>query len=305
MLLVLLACSTPDGGAAAPGPASAPAEPASAPAARPAPPPDGYPAPERLVAVGDLHGDPAAALAVLALAGLVDERGAWIGGKAWLVQTGDTTDRGPDSRGVLALLRRLMAEAEAAGGRVLPLLGNHETMNLTGDWRYVSPEDLAGYGGEAARKAAFAPTGEDGRWLLERDAVARVGDTVFAHGGVDANWAKLGVRGLNASVRAALLGQGPPDVLGPDGPLWNRAYLLADPVAACAELTRALTELGATRMVVGHTTQKTGRIAERCGGQLYGVDTGISAHYGSHLAALEIRGDVVTQLYPPAASSGP
>jgi hypothetical protein len=198
-----------------------------------------------------------------------------------------------------------MTEAEAAGGRVVPLLGNHEAMNLTGDWRYVSPEDLAGYGGEAARKAAFAATGEDGRWLLERDAVARIGDTVFAHGGVGASWAKLGVRGVNASVRAALLGQGPPDVLGPDGPLWNRAYLLADPVAACAELGRALAELGATRMVVGHTTQKTGRVAERCGGQLYGIDTGVSAHYGSKLAALELRGDVVTPIYPPGASPTP
>lgn len=301
MLLLLLACS-------AEAPAAAPAQPSTAPAAAPvpgptpgaaapAPPPEAHPAPARLVAVGDLHGDPAAALAVLRLAGLVDPDGRWSGGEAWLVQTGDITDRGPDSRGAIALMRRLVAEAEAAGGRVLPLLGNHEVMNLTGDWRYVSPEDFAGYGGEAARKAAYAPGGQDGAWLLAQDAVANVGGTVFAHGGVDARWARLGVRGLNATVRAALLGQGPPDVLGSDGPLWNRAYLLADPPAACEELSRALAELGATRMVVGHTTQRTGRIAERCGGRLYGIDTGISAHYGGQLAALEIRGDVVTQLY--------
>jgi hypothetical protein len=50
-------------------------------------------------------------------------------------------------------------------------------------------------------------------------------------------------------------------------------------------------------MVVGHTTQKDGKIAERCGGQLWGIDTGISAHYGSHLSALEITGDVVKPVY--------
>ena len=40
---------------------------------------------------------------------------------------------------MLDLLRRLEGEAERAGGRVLPLLGNHEVMGLLGDLRYVSP----------------------------------------------------------------------------------------------------------------------------------------------------------------------
>ncbi|MDP2315996.1 MAG: metallophosphoesterase [Pseudomonadota bacterium] len=301
LLPLLLACSpVPSAPAPAPGaPASTTAAAESMPpVAAPGPPPEGRPAPARLVAIGDLHGDLEAALAVFRLAGLVDDGGAWSGGAAWLVQTGDITDRGPDSRGVIALLRRLQGEARAAGGEVVPLLGNHEVMNLTGDWRYVSPADLASYGGEAVRKAAFAPTGDDGAWLVAQDAVARVGSTVFVHGGVDERWSRLGVRGLNATIRAALLGQGPKDVLGPDGPLWNRAYVLSDPTTACAELGRALTSLGAARMVVGHTTQEDGRIGERCGGQLWAIDTGISAHYGTHLAALEIRAERVSPLYP-------
>ncbi|MDP2304524.1 MAG: metallophosphoesterase [Pseudomonadota bacterium] len=296
-LLLLAACLSEPSAPPAPAPTPPVATPPVATPPVATAPPEGRPAPDRLVAIGDLHGDLASALAVLRLAGLVDAAGAWSGGRAWLVQTGDITDRGPDSRGVIALIRRLQAEARAAGGEVVPLLGNHEVMNLTGDWRYVSPEDLASYGGEAARKAAYAPSGDDGAWLLSQDAVARVGSTVFAHGGVDARWARQGVRGLNAIVRAALLGQGPKEVLGSDGPLWNRAYLLSDPVTACAELGRALNELGAARMVVGHTTQDSGRIAERCGGQLWGIDTGISAHYGTNLAALEIRGEFVTPVY--------
>src|SRR5688572_30209254 len=39
------------------------------------------PAPARLVAIGDVHGDLAATRAVLRLAGAIDERDRWIGGE--------------------------------------------------------------------------------------------------------------------------------------------------------------------------------------------------------------------------------
>ncbi len=264
--------------------------------------------PARIVAVGDVHGDPPALLHVLSLAGLVDATGAWIGGPATLVQTGDITDRGADSRGVIATLRRLQAEAAAAGGQVVPLLGNHEVMNMQGDLRYVNPEDTVGYGGEAARAAAFSVSGDDGTWLRGNDAVAMIDGTVFCHGGVTPRWAAAGVLRLNQMVRAAIdepaPGPGEPriglaDVLGPDGPLWYRGYLLEEEPVACKELAHALEVLGAERLVVGHTTQESGEVAVRCGGKLYGIDTGISAHYGNHYAAIEIKGDAV-QVLPTA-----
>lgn len=245
-------------------------------------------APGDVVAVGDLHSDPEAALATFHLAGLVDERGKWVGGTTWLVQTGDILDRGPDSRGMLEMLRRLEIEARTAGGRVIVLNGNHEVMNLTGDWRYVSEPDLAGYGGEAARKAAFLPSGPDGKWVIDHDIAVQIDGTVFVHGGIDDHWATYGTRGLVAMARAAMLGQGPKEILGSDGPLWNRVYLQSEDPVTCPLLERALARLGARRMVVGHTTQESGRIADRCGGRLYGIDTGVSAHYGRHLAALRI-----------------
>jgi hypothetical protein len=280
----------PGAGALAEAAETADAAEAAPPAsATPAPGAGVWPAPPgRVVAVGDLHGDPAAALAVLSLAGVVDAAGAWSGGDTALVLTGDWTDRGPSSRGVLALLRRLEGEAAAAGGRVVGLLGNHEAMNLTGDWRYVSPADVADYGGEAARRAAYAPGGADGDWLRAHGAVAQVGETAFAHGGFAARWAPRGVPGLNALVAAALAG-GDPAVLGEDGPLWYRGHLLADEAVACAEVEAVRRVLGVRRIVVGHTTQRSGEPAVRCGGALIGIDTGISAHYGGHLAALELR----------------
>ena len=100
---------------------------------------------ERIVAVGDVHGSYEGLFGILRTAGIIDARARWSGGRAILVQTGDVLDRGPDSRKALDLLRRLEREAERAGGRVYPLLGNHEFMRMIWDWRYVSAEELAAF----------------------------------------------------------------------------------------------------------------------------------------------------------------
>jgi len=93
---------------------------------------------ERVVAVGDIHGAHDKFVAILRAAGLIDARERWIGKRAVLIQTGDVTDRGADSRRAFDLLRKLERDAQRAGGRVYALLGNHELMRLIGDWRDVS-----------------------------------------------------------------------------------------------------------------------------------------------------------------------
>src|SRR3954471_22640523 len=98
------------------------------------------PAVERIVAIGDLHGDVAALRATLRLAGAIDEAGKWIGGKLVVVQTGDQLDRGDDEPQILDLFQRLRIEAAAAGGAVHVLNGNHEVMNVQADFRYVTPD---------------------------------------------------------------------------------------------------------------------------------------------------------------------
>src|SRR4051812_8948477 len=98
------------GGGPKPSPSipSAGAAPSAAPsAAKPA----GLPAPERLVAIGDLHGDLDATRAVLRLAGAIGDGDRWIGGKLVVVQTGDQLDRGDGERAILDLFDRLEGEA--------------------------------------------------------------------------------------------------------------------------------------------------------------------------------------------------
>jgi len=99
--------------------------------------------PQRIVAVGDLHGDHDAWRAIAQASGVMDAKGRWTGGKTVLVQMGDIVDRGPDSLKIIRDLMRLQREAGRKGGRVHVILGNHEAMMMTGDMRYVSPGELA------------------------------------------------------------------------------------------------------------------------------------------------------------------
>lgn len=96
--------------------------------------------PARIVAIADVHGAYPQLVALLQHAGLIDTRLKWIGGSAVLVQTGDVIDRGAQSRECLDLLMALETQAPKKGGAVIPLLGNHEVMNLMGQLGYVTPD---------------------------------------------------------------------------------------------------------------------------------------------------------------------
>ena len=108
-----------------------------------------YPASQRVVALGDVHGDSYALSTVLLNAGLINDEGAWVGEDSVLVQVGDVLDRGPDEAFCLSLLMRLQKEAREVGGDVIMLLGNHEVMNSDLDYRYVDPLGWLGWDEES------------------------------------------------------------------------------------------------------------------------------------------------------------
>ncbi|KAL5129056.1 Shewanella-like protein phosphatase 1 [Glycine soja] len=93
----------------------------------------------RILAVGDLHGDLKQARSALEMAGVLssDGRDLWTGGETVLVQLGDILDRGEDEIAILSMLRSLDRQAKEKGGAVFQVNGNHETMNVEGDFRYV------------------------------------------------------------------------------------------------------------------------------------------------------------------------
>ncbi len=111
----------------------------------------------KYVAIGDVHGNFDDFLALLQKTGLVGQDQHWKGGSTTLVQLGDLIDRGPKPRQVMDLVMALQSDARKSGGAVVPLLGNHEIMNIMGDLRYVTPENYASFAdsnSEAGRQSA-------------------------------------------------------------------------------------------------------------------------------------------------------
>ncbi len=102
---------------------------------------------DRVIAMGDLHGDYEQYIKVLRSTGLINSRGRWVGGAAHLVQTGDVTDRGPSSRAIIDHLEKLKIQAAKKGGRVHTLIGNHEAMNSYGDLRYTHLGEFEAFSG--------------------------------------------------------------------------------------------------------------------------------------------------------------
>ncbi|MGD0529490.1 MAG: metallophosphoesterase [Polyangiaceae bacterium] len=269
------------------------------------------PAPERLVAIGDFHGDLDHTRRALRLAGAIDTHDRWIGGPLVVVQTGDEVDRGDDDRAILDLVEDLKRQAAGAGGELVALLGNHEIMNASLDFRYVTsggfdafplaPDPGAGSSTsprERGRAAAFAPGGPYATMLAHRPLLAEVGDSVFVHGGVLPKHVAYGLDRMNDQLDDWLLGKRtapPPVVVAEDGPVWTRAYSGEEGEPDCADLSRALGMLGAKRMVVGHTVQHRG-INSACGGAVWRIDVGLSHYFGGPIEALEIRGDAVRVL---------
>jgi len=188
---------------------------------------------DRVVAIADIHGAYDAMTATLQSAGVINADLKWIGDATHLVIVGDILDRGPDSRLAMDFLMRLEGEAESAGGKVHVLIGNHESMPMTGDLRYVSaaeyqafavdedPDERARWlelyvqqqAGDAATvtatfdaqfpvgyfamRRAFRADGRYGKWLLEKNIIVVLNGTAFVHGGLSPLVAEVGLDGIN------------------------------------------------------------------------------------------------------------
>jgi hypothetical protein len=282
-----------------------------------------YPAARRLVAIGDVHGDLAAVRAALRLAGAIDAEDDWIGAGLVVVQIGDQIDRGDDDRAVLDLLDALQHKARAAGGAVHVLNGNHEVLNVLGDFRYVTRAGFEQFSDMApaaqttravsryppdrrGRAAAFLPGGPYARRLAQNNTTAIVGDTLFAHGGILPGHVSRGLAAINGEMRRWMRGEAarpPASALDRDSPVWTRLYSDGQPdERVCATLGEVLSALEVGRMVVGHTVQQEG-ISSACDEHVWRIDVGMAAAYGGRVQVLDIQEDKVRVI--SARNGGP
>jgi hypothetical protein len=249
--------------------------------------------PDRVVAIGDLHGDVDAARRALRLAGAIDGKDRWIGRHLVVVQTGDEIDRNDTDAEVLELFDRLTTDS---GGKVIALDGNHELMNVAGDFRYVTKGGFREFGGKDARAEAFSPGGAMAKLLEPRHIFTIVGSTVFVHAGILPEYASR-MTALDDEARAWVAhgGDEPEALTDDDGPLWTRFFAGDDDDEMCDVLDKTLAALKVKRMVVAHTVQDDG-ITSACDGRLWRIDVGLASEYGGPMQLLEITGDHVRVL---------
>lgn len=176
-----------------------------------------FPKQNRVIVLGDIHGDYNLAITMLKIAKVIDNNNNWIGGATHVVQVGDQIDRcrpigtmtceqkqttyndeASDVK-ILRLFTDLDKLAIQKGGRVISLFGNHELMNVQGQMGYVSFEGLKEFENYKdpqqpqlkfispihARAHAFAPGNEIGKLLgCTRLPAVIIGQNLFVHAGI-------------------------------------------------------------------------------------------------------------------------
>jgi hypothetical protein len=214
------------------------------------------------------------------------------------------------------------------------LLGNHETMNIYGDLRYVAKADYDAFRGADSpelreealqvalqalqakdgtqvdtaafrkkfeedhplgwveRQQAFSAEGKYGKWLRQKNAIVKINDLIFLHGGISPKYASSTLNFINDTVHAELadfskLNGGM--TTDQDGPLWYRglAELPENDRAAAGALDVFLRNQQARRLVIGHTPQVA--VLPRFSGKVILIDVGLSASFGGPPAFLLVE----------------
>jgi hypothetical protein len=245
---------------------------------------DGIP---RILAVSDIHGEYEALVSLLVNAGVVDKELKWSWGKGHLVVLGDIFDRGDRVTECLWLVHRLEREAREADGRVHYLLGNHETMVMRGDLRYVHDKYLNGIAKTSGilYQDLFGPAMELGRWLRARPMAIRLNGVLFVHGGIGPGVLERGLdlRTINTRAREGIdlrsyefvFRDMPGFLFQSEGPLWYRGYHRSNgyPKATEEYVRSVLDRFQASAVVVGHTD--IGEIQSLYGGLVFGIDVDV------------------------------
>jgi len=253
-------------------------------------PPSVFQGSKNTLIVSDIEGEFEPFRNLLLASKVIDEKYNWIFGRGQLIIAGDLFDRGRQVCQFLWLLYKLEDEAAANGGAVHVILGNHDIMNLNGDWRYVQPE----YFKNAAlihepNAALYARDTELGRWLRTKNTIEKIGSLLIMHGGMNSNInsVALPLDTINARCRPyydvprKMMPLAMQLFFGPEALFWYRGYFLA-PRATTAQVDSTLMRYHCGHIIVGHDIIE--HVKAYYDGKVIGVD--VDWHEGIHEALL-------------------
>ena len=262
---------------------------------------------KRIIVIGDVHGDIRRFKNILVHANIINNDLEWIAEppETIIIQLGDQIDSLNRTTTedwevlkdyeMIYFTDNLNLIARAKGGYCISLIGNHELMNVIGDFSYVSKNSSSDI-----RQQLFKPKGSLALILAKRPLIFKIGDLIFCH-------AKLDIEHLN------ILKKHNKDIfyinqiwknylenekiniedkeiidsviIGPSGLLWNRKE-------NDKNITSILfKELGISYMFLGHTSYDKIIIKDN---QIWYCDTGLSRAFGkTNYQYLDIRKNII------------
>lgn len=284
---------------------------------------------KRIITFGDIHGDFSLLINCLKIAKVINDKNDWIGDDTVVVQVGDQidscrpgkfkctnpnatkNDKNDDVK-ILKFMTLLNTKAMKHGGYVYSLLGNHEILNVMGQFNYVSYENIVEFEnydktlpknmskinkGIAGRKKAFEKGGELAKFLAcTRMTNVIIGNFLFTHSGILPEYLnKLKINNqkdlikINNFVRKWLLGliddSYVSDIILTSNysMFWNRIlgaipHNVSNDDEKCVKYVDSVLKiLNVGHMIIGHTVQENIGINSVCDDKIWKIDIG-----GSH-----------------------
>ena len=258
-----------------------------------------YPYPPKLIVIGDIHGDIKRFKNILLDANIINNNIEWIADppNTIVIQMGDQIDsanRDIDIKEweiladteMLYFTNLLDKLAQSKGGRLISIIGNHEFMNVIGNYSYVSQKSINN--NHIKRYEQFKPGGSLSSILSNRPIIVKIGNMLFSHAGITSNhinilnkyskdisyinriWKKFVQTNTVLNEDRELFNS----ILSDDqGILWTRNLDEID------NIKTLLKTLNCNHMFVGHTVVEGIKNIE---GVLWYTDTGISRSFGTN-----------------------
>jgi hypothetical protein len=251
----------------------------------------------RIVIIGDIHGDIRRFKDILIDAKIINKNIEWIAEpkNTIVVQMGDQVDSINRDRTLeewevlpdiemIYFTNLLNKIALSKGGRVISLIGNHELMNTIGNYSYVSDKSLKD---NYKRQELFKPGGTLSAILSQRPLIVKIGQLLFCHAGLtlehlnilskyNKDVSYINTIWKNFIKNNAILIEDKEIfeniILDGDGILWTRD------LDGKGDLIKMLETLGCFYMFVGHSVVEQVKLIND---HVWYTDTGISRAFGN------------------------
>lgn len=259
-----------------------------------------YPHAERLIIIGDIHGDIKRFKSVLIDAKIINNNIEWIADppNTVVIQMGDQIDSLNRDESIedwekiediemIYFTNLLDKLARSKGGRLISIVGNHEFMNVIGNYSYVSKKSILN--GVERRSELFKPGGKLSGILSKRPIVVKIGKLLFCHAGLKNSHVDIlkkygkDISYINKVWKKFVMYK---KVLKDDKEIFDKILLDNDGILWTRELnsvednTSMLKELGCVFMFVGHTVVDGIKFINDT---VWYTDTGISRAFGNNV----------------------